>query len=92
MGSLQAMEYSERLSLEDGITLQLRSNHYPPVPVAMIQVCMKAVRFARRGKWTSNLTLPDGITFKNRKTAPVSTIIRSHHLEAWLEEEDYERY
>ena len=87
MGSMHSMEYADRLSLENGVRLQLTSNHFPPVPVSMVPVCIKAIRFARRGKWNSNLTLPDGIKFKNRKTAPVSSIIEAHHLDAWLEEE-----
>jgi hypothetical protein len=90
MGSLHAMEYADLLSLEDGIRVHLTSNHYPPVPVSMVPVCIKAIRFAQRGKWDSNLTLPDGIEFKGSKTAPVSSIVESHHLDAWLEEVAYE--
>jgi len=38
MGYTTALSIAEDLSLEAGLAYHLQGNHYPPVPVAMVQV------------------------------------------------------
>ena len=86
MGWLHAMEYRDRLSLAEGIRMHLTCNHYPPVPESMVPVCIRAIRYARRGKYDTKCKLPVGITWRGKGSAPVSNIIEAHHLHCWLED------
>jgi len=101
MGSLQAAEMAELMTIEDGLAWHLRSNHYPPVPLVMIQPCLEAIEAALAVDWHKQIKLPfdgerDGkpfqITWRGQDTAPAWAIIEGHHLDAWvtLDEEGLE--
>lgn len=89
MGSLQAHEMADLATLEQGITWHLRSNHYPPVPVSMVPVCIQAIDALNGEEYGLEIDLPDGITWNGSSTAPACEIVRCHHLEPWLEGEGY---
>ena len=78
------------VSLELAISWQLQSNHYPPVPASMVPVCIEAIEVARSGDWDSTVELPEGITYKGSTEAPVYAIVEQHHLEPWINTEEYE--
>ena len=40
---LSDTELFPELELEQAITIQLRSNHYPPVPYSMVRGCIEAI-------------------------------------------------
>ena len=83
------------LSLEQSITIQLRSNHYPPVPYSMVPVCIEAIHAYNDGDYSKHIDLPtdgfnqDGepfqITWRGNTYAPANAIIEQHHLENWIE-------
>jgi hypothetical protein len=79
------------LSIEDQISIHLRSNHYPPVPAIMVPTCIEAIDAVNDlGLWDLDIPLPEGVFWKGRNTAPASAIIDAHHLQAWLiEREEY---
>jgi hypothetical protein len=94
MGSLQAAEMAEMLTIEDGLAWHLRSNHYPPVPLVMIQPCIEAIDAALEDNWDKEIQLPfdgerDGkpfqVTWRGQDTAPAWAIIEGHHLHSWVE-------
>jgi hypothetical protein len=85
MGSLQAAEMAEMLTMEDAIAWHLQSNHYPPVPLSMVVPCIEAINNALEGNWFKPVLLPVGSRYKNSRYAPSSAIIEQHHLDAWLE-------
>lgn len=90
MGSLAALGMVEaigegRVSLEQALTWHLRSNHYPPLPLALVPVCVAAIDAAIAGDWDSEIQLPDGITWRGFDTAPPHAVIEAHHLEAFLD-------
>lgn len=91
MGAIQAMELASGefdLSLEDSIKIHLTSNHYPPVPEIMVQPCIEAIDLANEGDWDSEITLPEGVSWKGLTSAPVHAIIEQHHLEFWIIESE----
>jgi hypothetical protein len=101
MGSLQAAEMAELITIEDGLAWHLRSNHYPPVPLSMIQPCMEAIYACNDGDYERMIQLPlDGvdrngepfqITWRGQDTAPAYAIVEGHHLNAWIElDEEYD--
>ena len=89
MGALHAMELADsELDLEKQITYQLRNNHYPPVPLEMVPVCIEAIDFANEGEWDEMITLPEGVSWRGEPCAPVSAIVEGHHLEFWIAESE----
>lgn len=75
----------ELLSLQHSIAIQLRANHYPPVPLSMVQPCIEAIQ-AWNEEYNSDklIKLPDGISWREQNSAPAWAIIDGHHLEQWL--------
>ena len=93
MGHNTAMDLAENLdiSLEQAIGYHLQGNHYPPVPLSMVQPCIEALDAARDMDAMRQIEMPEGITYKGKTTAPAWAIIEQHHLDAWLpqDEADY---
>lgn len=94
MGSVQAQEYRElaemgSITLEQAITWHLTSNHFPPIPTSMVPVCIEAIEWANEGNFDKLISLPEGVGYKGLTVAPVLAIIEQHHLDAWIEYEDF---
>lgn len=86
MGAMTARELAEIGSdnLEQSLEFHLVSNHFPPVPVSMVPVCVEAIQWASAGEWDRLIRLPDGVGYKGLTAAPVFAIVEAHHLESWL--------
>ena len=85
MGSIQAREMAEMLNIEDAIAWHLRSNHFPPIPLSMVPVCIEAIENALAGEWTKLVSLPEGVGYRGLTAAPTDAIIEQHHLDHWVE-------
>lgn len=89
MGNLQAQEIANSgLDLRGQLHWHLRSNHYPPVPTSMIDPCIQAIEACNDYDYYREIELPDGVFFRGRDTAPASDIVRAHHLDSWIVDED----
>jgi hypothetical protein len=78
------------LTLEQQITIQLRSNHYPPVPYSMVQPCIEAIQACNEDEGDRLIELPEGVLWRNQTHAPAHAIVDGHHLNAWVySDEDY---
>ncbi len=77
------------LPLEQQIEWHLRANHFPPVPAIMVEACLKAIDYAKEGEWDKMVGLPEGVGYKGLTAAPVRAIVEQHHLETWIEGEDF---
>jgi hypothetical protein len=85
MGYNTALDLSDsNIDLETQIAMHLRVNHYPPVPVAMVQPCIDAIDAWWDGDYHREIDLPKDITWRDKTQAPASAIIEAHHLDAWL--------
>jgi hypothetical protein len=91
MGYSTALDLSEELELdlEMAIGIHLRSNHYPPVPLAMVQPCIDAIDAFYEEDFDREITLPEGISWRGQDACPASAIVDAHHLDAWLPEGEY---
>jgi len=90
MGSNLSAELTDKelfpdLSLEDSVTIQLRSNHYPPVPYSMVPVCIEAIKACNELDYNREIKLPEGISFRGKITAPANQIVSQHHLDNWVD-------
>jgi hypothetical protein len=90
MGSNFAHELADgtlgTITLADQIAIHLRSNHYPPVPLSMVQPCIEAIDAYWSGEHLQQIDLPEGINWRGNNTAPAWALIEGHHLEAWVNE------
>jgi hypothetical protein len=87
MGYSTALEFAE-LDLDRGLSYHLQANHYPPVPLSMVPVCIEAID----AYWDDNtdklIKLPEGVLWRNQTEAPAWSILEAHHLSAWTAEYD----
>ena len=73
------------VSLVAALEYHLTVNHYPPVPRAMVAVCVAAIGKAQVGEWKAMVDLPEGVVSREGLVAvPADTVIESFHLEPFL--------
>ena len=94
MGNNLATELADsdlfpELDLEMAISIHLQSNHYPPVPLSMVEPCIEAIDAYYEGDYNKLIEMPEGVSYRGDTHAPASAIIEQHHLSAWLPEEEY---
>jgi hypothetical protein len=94
MGELSALAMSEvgddlGIDLRQQLSWHLGSNHYPPVPQSMIEACINAIDAGNEGDFDRLIDLPDGALWRGQTSAPAHAIIDGHHLNAWIDYEDY---
>lgn len=78
------------LTLEQQISIQLTSNHYPPVPTSMVQPCIAAIQACNEDESDRLIELPEGVSWRGQTTAPAWAIVDGHHLTPWVySDEDY---
>jgi hypothetical protein len=90
MGRMFAEGLAEtQLSLKAQIEIHLTNNHYPPLPAFMADVCLEAIEAGNEEEWDREIAMPEGVTYKGQTTAPAWAIIEQHHLDNWIDSEDY---
>ena len=94
MGSITGIELATNLdlSLEQAIGYHLQGNHYPPVPLSMVQPCIDAIDAYHDNDAMRFIAMPEGVFYKGKTTAPAWAIIEQHHLDAWLPQDENEYY
>lgn len=89
MGSTTARDIAQSVALESlrldvALEYHLTCNHYPPLPRSLIPVARLVIDNYNAGIM-DDITLPDGITFKGKTTAPISECIDAWHLGFFLD-------
>lgn len=89
MGYLQASGMAEAINkewidLRTGLHWHLTSNHYPPLPTALVDTAVIAIERANAGDFDSEIELPPGIAFRAKTSMNVYEVIESLHLDAYL--------
>jgi hypothetical protein len=72
------------LDLETSIGWHLQGNHYPPVPLSMVEPCIEAIDAYWDEDYNKLIEMPEGVSYRGSKYAPASAIVEQHHLDAWL--------
>jgi hypothetical protein len=89
MGSVTALGIQDSvLDLETQLGYHLQGNHYPPVPLSMVQPCIDAIDAYYDEDYNKLIEMPQGVSYKGNTHAPAWAIIEQHHLEFWLPESD----
>jgi hypothetical protein len=91
MGNNTAIDLATNLdvTLEQAIGYHLQGNHYPPVPLSMVQPCIDAIDAYYEDDYDKFIAMPEGVFYKGMSHAPASAIIEQHHLHAWLPNDEY---
>ena len=66
MGYTTALALEEELGLEVGLAYHLQGNHYPPVPVSMVQPCIDAIDAFYDEEYSREINLPEGVSSGTR--------------------------
>jgi hypothetical protein len=72
------------LDLETAIGYHLQGNHYPPIPLSMVEPCIDAIDAYWNEDYNKMIEMPEGVSYRGSKLAPASAIVEQHHLDAWL--------
>jgi hypothetical protein len=76
------------LDLETQIAYHLQGNHYPPVPLSMVQPCIDAIDAYYDNDAMRFIAMPEGVFYKGMSHAPAWAVIEQHHLDFWLPQDD----
>jgi len=85
MGYMNAADMADHANLTQALTWHLQSNHFPPVPLAMVPVCEAAIDAVLSGEPDIFIDLPEETTWRGESEAPAWAIVEGHHLEAFIE-------
>jgi len=85
MGSVTAIGLADSvLDLETQLAYHLQGNHYPPVPLSMVQPCIEAIDAAYDEDYDREIAMPEGVSYKGSNVAPAWAIIEQHHLDWFI--------
>jgi len=76
------------ISLEESVRMQLRNNHFPPVPSYMIPVAIDAIKACREHNENKEIDLPEGVSYQGSEVVKAYQIVSSFHLSAWLDSDE----
>lgn len=79
-------------SIEQQLEYHLQYNHFPSVPVAMVNPCVEAIEAINEEEPDRMVDLPEGVLWRGMDEAPAWAIAEAHHLDAWLyndEDDDF---
>ena len=86
MGSVTAIGLADSvLDLETQLGYHLQGNHYPPVPLSMVQPCIEAIDAYYDEDYNRYIAMPEGVFYKGMSHAPASAIVEQHHLEWFIQ-------
>jgi len=94
MGYNTALGIAENgaITMEQQLAWHLQGNHYPPVPLSMIQPCIDAIDAYWEDDFDREIPMPEGVSYKGFDVAPAWAIIEQHHLNAWCESDACDGY
>jgi len=88
--NIEEVEFGLPLGLQ--LEIHLTNNHYPPVPLDMVPVCVEAIRAINDGDPYEWLDLPKGVSYQGNHLIEAISVAESFHLDGWLEEDAWLAY
>lgn len=80
----------EMASQDVALEWHLLSNHYPPLPLSLVEPCKQAIEAGLEEDWQRQIPLPDGM-LDGRTGKPYMTagrLIEAAHLDSFLDVDD----
>ena len=75
MGYNTALDLSEELDLEMALSIHLQSNHYPPVPLSMVEPCIEAIDAYYDEDFNKLIEMPEGVFYRGENTHPLMRLL-----------------
>ena len=88
MGIMALEDMANNASMTVALSWHLQSNHYPPIPLTMVDVCVQAIDLVNISEGYELVELPEGVLFRGSTSAPAYDIVEQHHLDFWITKED----
>ena len=90
MGSMAATDMAQQVaegnvSLRGALEWHLMANHFPPVPMPMVDVCQRIIETQGTWAYDDTISVPEDVRWRGLATAPIQSIIEGFHLEEFLE-------
>jgi hypothetical protein len=85
MGYMQASEMNDALPRRVALEWHLQYNHYPPVPLSMVDACELAIEAMQDEDYERQIDLPAGSYYRGEESAPAWAIAQAHHLDAFID-------
>lgn len=90
MGSMSAIGMASAVNvgvvdIRSALSWHLTSNHYPPLPLDLVDTALRVIDKANAGEWNRRVKLPEGITFRGSQLAPVGACVDAWHLHEFLD-------
>lgn len=80
----------QQVDLDMTLHWHLQGNHYPPLPLDLIEPCKQAIEAGYDDDWDRRIDLPNGLLFRGKPRATAQDLIESCHLETFFEVDDDE--
>jgi hypothetical protein len=88
MGRMQATDMAEIVpDLHTLLVWHLQHNHYPPVPLAMVQPCHEAMDAVIADEPDTLVDMPTGTLWRGNPQAPAWAIVDALHLHTFVEQQ-----
>jgi len=94
MGNSVASGYADAIdqglcSLDSALAAHLQSNHYPPLPLALVSACVKAIHNCEYGNSNGRVQLPTGMRLamgggRSTNRPPSWRLVEAAHLDAFI--------
>lgn len=78
------------ISLYKALEWHLTTNHYPPMPLAMVGVCQHIIETQGDWGYDDYISLPEDVLWREESQAPIFAVIETFHLDPFLEHADLE--
>jgi hypothetical protein len=88
MGRMSLEGMLEVADYDTALRWHLTNNHYPPVPLSMLEACKSAIEACNDDDSQREIELPGGVSWRGRESAPAWAIIEGHHLESFIASDD----
>lgn len=85
MGYSTALDLAGQIHLDQALAYHLQGNHYPPIPLTMVDPCKAAIDAYMDEDYDREIELPEPITYKGKSTAPARSIVEQHHLHPFVD-------
>lgn len=89
MGYLSALGMAKANGVnESTIGWHFSYNCIPAVPNKMIPFALKAIGYANKGMYKTQIKLPEGVSYHGKRMVPVYKVIESLHLDVFIQQEE----
>jgi hypothetical protein len=86
VGYASAADMAANLERRVALEWHLRYNHYPPVPLAMVEVAEAAIEAGNDEDYDRMVSLPEGVTTRDGSASiRAGDVVEMFHLDAFIE-------